>query len=63
MFTHSVFSIFLFWMTEVKVALKNKCYILVFIEDGITGFVQVNDTHLHKQLKKECRKEDALTIL
>ena len=48
MFTHSVFYIFLSWMTEVKVALKNKCYILVFIEDGIIGFVQVNDTHLHK---------------
>ena len=36
---------------------------MVIIGGGITGFIQVNDTHLHKILKSEYRiKESALTL-
>ena len=44
-------------MPEVRKALWSRGYILVIIGGGITGFMQVNDTHLHKQLKSEYRKK------
>ena len=37
-------------MPELKQALWNRGHILAIIGRGITGFVQVNDTHLHKPL-------------
>ena len=50
-------------MSEVRNALWDRGYVLVIISGGITGFVQVNDTHLHKKLKSEYRiKESALML-
>ena len=50
-------------MPEVRKALWDRGYVLVIIGGGITGFVQVNDTHLHKKLKSEYRtKESALML-
>lgn len=62
MFSHAGFAIYVLddysvhLMPEIKGALRKKGYILVIIGEGIIGFVQVNDTHLHKELKKEYRK-------
>ena len=46
-------------MLEVRQALWNRGYILVTIVGGITGFVQITDTHLHKPLKSEYRKKES----
>ena len=43
---------------EVREALLKRGYILVCLEGGITGDVQVNDTHLHHPLKQEYRKSE-----
>lgn len=50
-------------MPEVRKALWSRGYILVIIGGGITGFMQVNDTHLHKQLKSEYRKKESALML
>ena len=50
-------------MPEVRKALWDRGYILLTIGGGITGFVQVNDTHLHKQLKNEYRKKESALML
>ena len=50
-------------MPEVRQTLWDRGYILLIIGRGITGFVQVNDTHLHKQLKNECRKKESALML
>ena len=39
-------------MYEIREALSKREYILVIIGGGISGFVQNNYTHLHKELKK-----------
>ena len=51
-----------FLMPEIRQALWNWGYILVIISWGITGFVQVNDTHLPKPLKSEYRREKSELI-
>ena len=68
-FSHANFAIYVLdnyavhLMPEVRKALWDRGYILVIIGGGITGFVQVNETHLHKKLKSECRiKELALML-
>ena len=38
-------------MPEVRKALFQRGYILVIMGGGITGFIQSNDTHLHRKLK------------
>ena len=38
-------------MPEVRKALRARGYILVIIGGGITGYIQVNDTHVHHHLK------------
>ena len=51
-------------MPEVRQALWNRGYIiLAIIGGGITGFVQVNGTHLHKSLKSEYRKKESELML
>ena len=50
-------------MPEVRKALWDQGYILLIIGGGITGFVQFNDTHLHKQLKNEYRKKESALML
>ena len=48
---------------EVRQALWKRGYILVVIGGGITGFVQVNDTHLHRALKMEYKNKESLLML
>ena len=50
-------------MPEVRQALWRRGSILVIIVGGITGFVQVNDTHLHKPLKGEYRMKKSELML
>ena len=50
-------------MPEVRKALWDRGYILLITGGGITGFVQVNDTHLQKQLKNEYRKKESVLML
>ena len=38
-------------MPEIRKALFQQGYIFVVMGGGITGFIQVNNTHLHRQLK------------
>lgn len=53
MFTHQNYSSYVIYdypiylIPEIRQALWKQGYILVIIGRGITGFVQVNDTHLH----------------
>ena len=42
-------------MPEVKQALLDRGYILIVIGGGITGDIQVNDTHFHGPLKANYR--------
>ena len=42
-------------MPEVRKALFQRGYILVIMGCGITGFIQSNDTHLHRKLKASYR--------
>ena len=64
-FSHANFAIYVLddyavhLMLEVKQALWNRGYILVIIGWGITSFVQINVTHLHKPLKSEYRKKES----
>ena len=45
-------------------SLEKRLYcILVNISGGITGFVQVNDTHLHHVLKSQYRKKESQLML
>ena len=45
-------------MPEVRKALYERGYILVVMGGGITGFVQANDTDLHRRLKALYRHEE-----
>lgn len=68
-FSHSNYAIYVLddyavhLMPEVRQALWNRGYILVIIGGGITGFVQVNDTHLHHLLKGKYRKRESELML
>ena len=48
---------------EIRKALWDRGYILLIIGGGITGFVKVNGTHLHKQLKNEYSKKESALML
>ena len=45
-------------MPEVRKALYERGYILVVMGGGITGFVQANDTDIHRRLKALYRHEE-----
>ena len=45
-------------LPEVKEALSKRGFIFVGIGNGITGDVQVNDTDLNSELKREYRKRE-----
>lgn len=45
-------------LPELRQSLLQKGYVLVVIGGGITGDVQVNDTHLHHRLKAKYREKD-----
>ena len=49
--------------SEVRQALLARGYILVCIGGGITGDIQVNDTHVHHMLKKEYRERESALML
>ena len=48
---------------EVTTALLSKGYVPVLIGGGITGDVQVNDTHLHYALKADYRLQESNLML
>jgi hypothetical protein len=48
---------------EVRKAFLARGYILVCIGGGITGDIQVNDTHFHHPLKMEYRQREAALML
>ena len=50
-------------MPEVKQAFLARGYILVCSGGGVTGDVQVNDTHVHHLLKKEYRERESKLML
>ena len=43
--------------------MESRIYILIIIGEGITGFMQVKDIHLHKALKSEYRKKESELML
>ena len=50
-------------MDQVRTALLKRGYILIIIGGGVTGDIQLNDTHIHAPLKAAYRqKESALMI-
>ena len=49
-------------MRMMRQALWERGYILVIISGGITGFVQLNDTHLHRVLKMMYIKKESAVM-
>ena len=45
-------------MPEVREALQERGYILVVIGGGITGDIQINDTHFHGPMKANYRDSE-----
>ena len=50
-------------MPEVRRALYDRGYVLFVMGGGITGDLQVNDTHTHRALKRHYRDEEAELML
>ena len=48
---------------EVRQALRAKGYIPICISGGITGDIQINDTHAHHKLKMAYREQEARLML
>ena len=46
-------------MDEVRSALLKRGYILIIIGGGVTGDIQLNDTHIHGPLKAAYRKKES----
>ena len=69
MFTEKGFAIYVLddyavhLMPEIRQALFKKGYILVIIGGGITGDIQINDTHCHCRLKSQYRDLEMKLIL
>ena len=69
MFTQKGFAIYVLddysvhLMPEIREALFKKGYILVIIGGGITGDIQINDTHCHAHLKAYYREEEMKLVL
>uniref|UniRef100_A0A0L8FFZ7 Uncharacterized protein n=1 Tax=Octopus bimaculoides TaxID=37653 RepID=A0A0L8FFZ7_OCTBM len=63
MFSHTNFAIYVLGDYVVHLMPEVKGYMLIIIGGGITGFVQVNDTHLHKQLKTKYHEIEKVKML
>ena len=50
-------------MLEVRKLLWERGYVLIIIGGGITGYIQENDTHVHRALKHEYRDLEAELML
>ena len=50
-------------MLEVRKLLWECSYVLIIIGGGITGYIQENDTHVHRVLKREYRDLEAELML
>ena len=50
-------------MPEIRKALQARGYILVMIGGGITGDIQINDTHFHGPLKAKYREREMTLML
>ena len=69
MFSHKEYAIYILddysvhLQDEIRKKLLAKGYILVIIGGGITGDIQINDTHLHHQLKAKYRERECELML
>ena len=63
MFTRAGFAIYVQDDYVVRSALWKRGYVLVIIGGGITGFVQVNDTHMHRPIEAVYRLEESKKML
>ena len=50
-------------MPEIRKALYQRGYVLVVMGGSITGFIQENDTDLHRRLKSLYRNEEVALML
>ena len=50
-------------MPEVRKLLWKRGFVLIIIGGGITGYIQENDTHVHRTLKSEYRDLEAELML
>ena len=50
-------------MPEIRKALYQRRYVLVLMEEEITGFIQANDTDLHHHLKGCYRNKEMVLML
>ena len=50
-------------MPEVRKLLWKRGFVLIIIGGGITGYIQENDTHVHRALKREYRDLEAELML
>ena len=50
-------------MPEVRKLLWERGYVLILIGGSITGYIQENDTHVHRPLKREYRNLEAELML
>ena len=50
-------------MPEVRIVLYERGYILIEMGGGITGFIQANDTDMHRSLKALHRNEETDLML
>ena len=50
-------------MPEIRAEFLKRGYVLVLIGGGITGYIQLNDTHVHHPLKSYYREEEATLMM
>ena len=50
-------------MPELRKLLWERGYVLIIIGGGITGYIQENDTDVHRALKREYRDLEAELML
>ena len=48
---------------EIRKALSGRGYVLVLMGGGITGFIQENDTHIHRLLKNHYRNSECALMI
>jgi hypothetical protein len=69
LFTHQNYAVYILddysvhITPEVRDAMLQRGYILICIGGGVTGDIQVNDTHVHHQLKKHYRQYEAQLMI
>ena len=68
-FTQANYDIYVFdnyavhLMPEIRAEFLKRGYVPVLIRGGITGYIQLNDTHVHHPLKSYYREEEATLMM